>query len=370
MKKLIFILYLLSVVYTSYATEQEPDILYYKNQELTLSTGWGHPSPLQTYFWQNNLKYPFSMLSTANYRGHIATWEIENNMLFLKKIWSPEGELTPAHFNIKSKKDTTFQNQMVFADWFSGVIECQLRDTTNYWNTKLWYYFHVKNGMVVNIQILNKKDFDEIKKITSKDNPSLGDNTLFDKYKMLLLNQNYIAYYFRLNGNDTIIHENKGGYFYGNREGSPILSYFSNDHTKWLYNWENYEKNGAPNCQWIVREKKVYLTKIELHSGTGFYSIDKDSVNLDVFFRDKIDNNMVLADWLSGIYVMSFGKQVEDDLLKGYFRYKTEEYVYLRLNKGEIVETYTIPSSFNFKKIPKDTPKGLKRIIKEFGSDE
>jgi hypothetical protein len=114
----------------------------------------------------------------------------------------------------------------------------------------------------------------------------------------------------------------------------------------------------------------VYLTKIELHSGTGFYSIDKDSVNLDVFFRDKIDNNMVLADWLSGIYVMSFGKQVEDDLLKGYFRYKTEEYIYLRLNKGEIVETYTIPSSFNFKKIPKDTPEGLKRIIKEFGSDE
>ncbi|MCU0392691.1 MAG: hypothetical protein MUE81_16395 [Thermoflexibacter sp.] len=269
MKKSILVLCLLLVAHISYATEQEPDILYYKNQELTLSTGWGHPSPLQTYFWQNNLKYPFSMLSTANYRGHIATWEIENNKLFLKEIMiehidfenpsdikSDIKRFKPEDFGVKSQKDPTFQNQMVFADWFSGVIECQLRDKKNYWNTKLWYYFHVRNGKVVNTQILDKKESDKIRKITSKNNYSFEDSALYNKFKMLVLNQNYIAYYFRLNSNDTIIYENKGGYFYSKKRISPLLAYFSNDHTKWLYNWENYEKNGAPNCQWIVREKK------------------------------------------------------------------------------------------------------------------
>jgi len=58
------------------ATEQVPDYLHFKGLKLTLSTGWGHPSPLQTYYSQNNIDYPFTMLSTANYRGHVAIWEI------------------------------------------------------------------------------------------------------------------------------------------------------------------------------------------------------------------------------------------------------------------------------------------------------
>jgi hypothetical protein len=28
-----------------YATEQYPDYLYFQGKKLTLSTGWGHPSP-------------------------------------------------------------------------------------------------------------------------------------------------------------------------------------------------------------------------------------------------------------------------------------------------------------------------------------
>jgi len=29
-----------------YATDQQPDIIFYANEKLTLDIGWGHPSPL------------------------------------------------------------------------------------------------------------------------------------------------------------------------------------------------------------------------------------------------------------------------------------------------------------------------------------
>ena len=86
MRKQYFIYVFLICSNMIYATKQVPDYLNYKNKKLTLNTGWGHPSPLQAYYYQNNLEYPFTWSSTANYRGHIAIWEISDNKLFLKEI--------------------------------------------------------------------------------------------------------------------------------------------------------------------------------------------------------------------------------------------------------------------------------------------
>lgn len=69
MKRIISaILFTLFLVSNTTATEQQSDILFYNNEKLTIDIGWGHPSPLQTYYQQNGLNYPFRMLSTANYR--------------------------------------------------------------------------------------------------------------------------------------------------------------------------------------------------------------------------------------------------------------------------------------------------------------
>lgn len=362
MRKTIFAVISLIAILPIYATEQVPDILYYQGQKFALSTGWGHPSPLQAYFYQNDIKYPFTMLSTANYRGHIATWEILDGRLFLREIRIEEKKFNPNEFSIISLTDTISKNEMVFSDWFSGVIECQSIDRDGQRNFGLQYYFHVRKGNIVNTQIITDKDYKRIQEITQKDT---SNHELVAKYWMLILNQNYIAYYFRLNENDTIICGGQGGYLSGNSNQSPILLYYSNDHTKWPYNWENYKKNGAPNCQWVIENNKIFLKKIRLYSGTGFYSIDKDSVPLNTVFPYKVENQKVFGDWISGIYLIKYGKNIEDKDIPGYFDFKADKYSYLRIINGSVVEKYTVPSDFNFKSLPQDTEPGLKKILEE-----
>jgi len=362
MKKTLLVLVILAINLSVYATEQVPDLLYYQDKKFMLNTGWGHPSPLQTYFYQNNIEYPFEMLSTANYRGHVATWDIVDNKLFLREISIEESKYSPDKFNVKSNNDSLSKKDLVFADWFSGVIECQLIDKQGDRDFDVSYYFHLRKGEVINTQIVTAKDFKRVQEITLKDTI---DHELVAKYWMLVLNQNYVAYYFRLNQSDTITFDNQGGYFSGNSGMSPVLIYYSNDHTKWPYNWENYEKNGAPNCLWVIKDNKLFLSKIRLYSGTGFYSIDKESVDLKAVFPDKVVDDKVFGYWVSGIYIIKQGKNTEDKDLPGYFEFKPEKFTYLRVLNGVITEMYTVASDFNFKNLPADTDPGLKKILEE-----
>ena len=291
MKRLILILMTLICSNFIKATEQMPDYLYFGNKKLILHTGWGHPSPLQTYYYQNNLDYPFQVLSTANYRGHVAIWEITDGKLYLKEIQIRKDSFAPTKYNVKSQKADFNQDNSVFADWFSGVISCRDKNS---------YYFHIRYGEVIDTQILSEKDYKKIRGISKKDT---SNHELMNKYFMLLLNQNYISYYFRLNEDDEISMNDKQGRF-NNRIGySPLLEFYSNDHMQWAYNWENFEKNGAPHCKWIIMGDEIYLEDIQLYSGSGFYEIEKDSVNLEDIFNENIANNKVFADWLNGIYI-------------------------------------------------------------------
>ena len=353
MRKTILILILFFCAKLTFATEQIPDYLYYKNKKLILYTSWGHPSPLETYYQQNNLEYPFDMLSTANYRGHVAFWEIKNDKLFLNEVQINKETYKPEKYNIKSKNDSLNENGYVFADWFSGVISCQSDDS---------YYFYVRFGEVVKTEIITKRDYKKIEKISVKDT---SNHELMDKYWMLILNQNYISYYFRLNKEDSVIVNDRGGFFVGQSGFSPILEYFSNDHMKWAYNWENFEKNGAPNCIWNIIDNKIYLNKIRLYSGMSFFEIATDSVRLETIFSEETKNDLVLADWLNGIYIIKFGKENEEDVFPAYKEFKPTEFTYLRVKNGTITESYTIPSDFDFANIPDDTEPGLKTILDE-----
>lgn len=362
MKRLIILGTLILNSMLLFATEQVPDYLNYKGVKLTLSTGWGHPSPLQTYYTQNNIDYPFTMLSTANYRGHVAIWEISDSMLFLKEIQIEKVQYNPEKFKVKSQTDSLSFKDKVYADWFTGVIIGEQRKKKNYWEVEKSYYFYVKYGKVVDIQAFTDKDFKQIEKISEKDT---SNHDLMAKYSMLYLNNNYISYYFRIHGNDTITFETKGGYLSGNTGLSPVLSFFDNDHLKWPYNWENFEKSGAPFCTWIIKNDSLLLTNIELHTGTGFYSIDKFSVDLVDIFPNRLKDNKVFGDWISGIFIVRHGKNKEDENLPGYIEFKASEFTYLRLKEGILTEKYTVPADFDFKNIPDDTDEGLKNILEE-----
>lgn len=356
MRKIILILIVFICSNIINATEQVPDYLFYKNKKLVLNTGWAYPSPLQTYYYQNNIEYSFIVLSTANYRGHVAYWEIIDNKLFLKEIQIRDSLYKPEKYSVKSESGGLRPDGAVFADWFSGIIGCQ--------QDKDSYYFHIRYGEIIDAQILSKKDYKKISKISEKDT---ANHVLIEKYRMLVLNQNYISFYFRLGSKeDTIVIKDKGGYLKSKSGYSPILEYFSNDPMKWPYNWENFEKSGAPNCKWDIIDNKVFVEEIRLFSGTSFFEIEQDSVGLESIFGDKVINNKVFADWMNGIYVIKHGTEKEKGVFPAYKEFTPTEYTYFRINNGIVTESYTIPSNFNFKNIPEDTDPGLKQILKEF----
>lgn len=69
------------------ATDQEDDHILYRGSDCLMETHWLFPSPLQAYFADDKHgEYPFPMASTANYRGHVATYEIADKKLTLVKI--------------------------------------------------------------------------------------------------------------------------------------------------------------------------------------------------------------------------------------------------------------------------------------------
>ncbi len=133
------------------ATEQEDDFILYNGERCKLETHWLFPSPLQAYFTDGKHgEYPLKMTSTANYRGHVATYEIAEGRLYLAKIepsssiglLQPE-EAKPKEVEAAVKKEQARLDETlrkifpekagadgrIFADWYSGQLRvfCTLK---------------------------------------------------------------------------------------------------------------------------------------------------------------------------------------------------------------------------------------------------
>ena len=374
MKKLIFILVIFICSNFVKATVQAPDYLHFENKKLKLHVGWVHSfSTLEAYYFQNNLDYPFEwLLNTGNYRGHVAIWEITDNKLYLKEIqiWNKETEtwngIVPKEYNIKSKKDNSNQDNYVFADWFSGIIACQEEDEDEY-----SYYFHIRYGEVLNTQILYEdyydEDFEKVNGVLEKDT---SNHELMNKYFMSRLIKNYDSYYLWLGvEDDEISMNNKHGRFKNEKNPSPFLELYSHEYIKFPYNWENFEKNGVPHCKWNIIDNKIYLEEIQLYSCVSFDDIEKTNINLEVIFNEKIANNKVFAYWLNGIYTIEYGTEKENINFPQLKELIPTEYTYLRIKNGIILESYAVPSDFNFVDIPENTDPGLKQILDELDNN-
>lgn len=361
MKQVVITFFLFNFCLRANATDQAPDKLFYNGLTLRLNTGWGHPSPLETYFYQTKIAYPFKMLSTGNYRGHIATWVIQNGRFYLKEVAIRSETHPPAKFGIKSITTSPTDANLVFADWFSGIIDSDKivdkgRETTSS------FYFQVRNGEIISMSEITKEDFQRISKISQND--SL-DTDLITKYNLLLLNQNYIAYYYRLNENDNIQYNNRECHL--NTEVSrlsPIYTYYSNQHLQWPFNWENLEQCGAPHCYWKIINDSLFLTGIQLYSGTRFDSIDKETIDLATLFSGKAKKGQVFANWVNGIQLIIYG--IDTTYEFGFKDFKPKEFTYCRLENGIVKETYTIPSDFDLKKNDDTLDPKLRKLIKEY----
>jgi hypothetical protein len=361
MKKKIIIILISFIANFAIATDQQPDILFYNNEKFRVDIGWGHPSPLETYYQQNNLNYPFEMLHTANYRGHIATWKIINGKFFITEIAIEEEKYLPEKFNVKSINNTFSDNTKVFADWFTGVLFCEKRKKEDSWKTDYSMYIYIKNGEVQKSEKITTTDYERIQNITEKDT---SDTNLMNKYYILHLNQSYIGYYFRLHDKEIIEINGKKGYLTGKKDFSVILEKYKNSHFDWPYNWENFELNGAPNGTWKVIDDQLFITEVHLNKGLNFDGPERFPVELFKVFPNESENTTkVPASWANGIYVVTFGEEIPNKSMPEIKSFKENEYVIMRIEKGIIIEKHSFSSEFNFNQIPDNTDDSIKKIL-------
>lgn len=103
-------------------TAQAGDTLIFEGESYTIAS-----EPLYDYLEQKGIE--FISMSTACWRGYLATWEIKKDKLFLTELEAYVGNYSKVELSylFPGKKE-------VFAEWFSGEIIVQ--------HGKMLQYFH------------------------------------------------------------------------------------------------------------------------------------------------------------------------------------------------------------------------------------
>jgi hypothetical protein len=131
MKKLILLITIFTFFTNAFATAQAPDVLFYDNKVYDL-----YSNPLESFYKNEKERPKFSIapgvMSSGNWRGYVAYWEIAEDALYLKAIdsWVCGGRpIDPALEKADCKKADVkklFGNKLgqgkIFADWFTGEL--------------------------------------------------------------------------------------------------------------------------------------------------------------------------------------------------------------------------------------------------------
>ncbi|HPC95779.1 MAG TPA: hypothetical protein PLU87_12610 [Sedimentisphaerales bacterium] len=370
------VLILLVVSRTGLATPQAPDLLQYADIEMKVHTDWAYLSPLETYYYENRLEYPFVAYSTGNYRGHVAVWKIRASEFYLSEIrvdgyvCDPTGGYKyvieshePNEYGVVSRTRPASESGEMFADWFSGILDCYVKIGDAY----VSYLFQIRDGNVVDTQIITSEDYDILSEPATR---PLWSEALKAKYRMLILNDNYVTYYYRLSEDDEIEYEGQNCRLAtGYERRSPLFVFYGDRHLNWPYNWENLAKCGAPHCRWRIEDDKLCIAGIDLYSGLSYYSIDTEELDLTTLFGERVVDGVVDANWVSGVYRIKHGYATQEDAgWPGYTFtvFNVTGYTYVRIEQGRLTESYTVPKDFNPANLPDDADPGLIRIIEDY----
>lgn len=140
---------------TVHATRQQPDILIDGGQEHFL-----YSNPLESLYGKENPRPHFQIVHTANMRGYIATWEIDQGILYLKDIKARiDGVI------VGLERMFPGQHDRVEATWFTGKLRVPQGKVLKYgYGYESIYEYdriiHIQKGKVINREII-KNDLDE-----------------------------------------------------------------------------------------------------------------------------------------------------------------------------------------------------------------
>lgn len=149
------------------ATAQLSDLLIVKGKEFTLNT-----NPLEAELQKKQWKPPKeALISSANWRGYLATWEIRDDKLFLKDVTitvsDPKEERGITRKRITG--DLYPGAAEVFADWYTGALIVPDGEMTRYvhmgYGSSFDHYqvFRVHAGKVVEHLSMTGAEFEAYK---------------------------------------------------------------------------------------------------------------------------------------------------------------------------------------------------------------
>ena len=175
-----------SLSHCAWSTAQEGDLLIYKGKTYSLLA-----NPLTEFLRNNPGKLPKSeIISTSRWRGYVATWEVKDDVLWLKDITILVSKSKQLDTEERSVMEEMFgSSKAVRADWFSGnliVPQGKLVDYVHmgYGSTfQRYLIFRVEKGAVNAIheydrerfKAFSNRQFDEFKK-TDKYKAALAEH--------------------------------------------------------------------------------------------------------------------------------------------------------------------------------------------------
>ena len=361
--KVVMAVMLMAICMTTYATDQESDIFLENGKKYDLFVSWGHPSPLQVLYIRTGTESPFRSYSTGNYRGHVATWQVSDSALYLVTVdtryhyggvgtyWPNDSTRVdtlakPSFFGIKSLSGVApNKDGAVWADWFTGVLEISptYQDIQNGASDNWVRYLYFRNGKMLKDVTLTSDDMNRFQHLKKKDK---SNHELMEKYQMAYLNQCYLSYYLRSGlAHDKVIFGKHQGRFPARDFRPMLMLLYDNDPLQFPFNWENFEKNGAPVCQWMIQNDSLFLCQVTLHSGLNLFEHQEKSVELSELFRpERIVSNRVFAFWMSGEFVVEYGEEKEGMFEMSEFQIDRKQTI--TLDSGRVVKSEWSPSAF------------------------
>jgi len=152
-----------------FATAQKPDKLIYNGIEYNL-----HSNPLESYFEKNPDKRPKGgVMSTALWRGYVATFEIRDSMLYVKDIQIPYWDTTDNNNHDtkwKSVLNEVFPEQKeIKVEWLTGILVLPYGDLVNYVHMgygstyKNYILLEIHKGILKKEKRYNYKEYEKFK---------------------------------------------------------------------------------------------------------------------------------------------------------------------------------------------------------------
>lgn len=157
---LLTIVILTLITKSSFSTAQFGDILIFNGDTVTIFS-----NPLEDYFAEKKQRSingkELKGMCSALWRGYVATWEIENDSLFLIRIQTNYCSDNPQDLDLISE----FNNNKVFANWYTGEINSQLGSMLSYMHSgygsvyEREQIFEIDKGTIISIKDNNYIEF-------------------------------------------------------------------------------------------------------------------------------------------------------------------------------------------------------------------